>query len=82
MASRLIIVNDSTFVPDDAITRADFTEYMVKALGLYQEEPLLKTEFTDIDHTNEHALAIQIAKARGQRFREITKLFGSFIRSG
>jgi hypothetical protein len=37
MASRLVIFNAEDFEPDKAITRADFAEYIVRALGLYRE---------------------------------------------
>ena len=38
MASRLVIFNADTFEPNKAIKRADFAEYIVRALGIYREE--------------------------------------------
>jgi hypothetical protein len=43
MASRLVVFNRETFAPNMAITRADFAEYIVRALGLYREGSMHET---------------------------------------
>jgi uncharacterized repeat protein (TIGR02543 family) len=61
MASKLIIYNPETFEPDMAITREDFAEYIVRALGLYRKGDKLHNKFTDISNTGASTLAILIA---------------------
>ena len=48
LASRLIIFNADTFAPDKAITRADFAEYTVRALGIYREGSNHANKFSDV----------------------------------
>jgi uncharacterized repeat protein (TIGR02543 family) len=61
MASRLVIFNPETFVPDNAITRADFAGYIVRALGLYREGSIYVNKFSDVSATGDRTLAILIA---------------------
>ncbi len=65
MASRLIIFNAESFSPDKAITRADFAEYIVRALGLYREGLAKQNKFNDVDETSDRKLAILIANEYG-----------------
>jgi hypothetical protein len=37
MASRLVILEPENFQPNEAITRGDFSEYIIRALGLFKE---------------------------------------------
>ena len=65
MASRLVIMNPESFKPNKAITRADFAEYIVRALGLYREESTYENKFKDVSSTGERTLAILIANEYG-----------------
>jgi hypothetical protein len=65
MASRLIIFNSETFEPNMAITRADFAEYIVRALGIYREGSIHENNFKDVSDTEERTLAILIANEYG-----------------
>ena len=65
MASRLVIFNTKTFAPDKAITRADFAEYIVRALGLYREGSTHENKFKDVSVTGDRTLAILIASEYG-----------------
>ena len=64
MASRLVIFNADTFEPNKAITRADFAEYIVRALGLYRQGEH-QNRFTDVSITGDRTLAILIASENG-----------------
>ncbi|WP_417201816.1 S-layer homology domain-containing protein [Acetoanaerobium sticklandii] len=65
MASRLIIFNSESFEPNKSITRADFAEYIVRALGLYSEGLNHNNKFKDISINDERAIAIFIANEYG-----------------
>ena len=65
MASRLIIFNPETFAPNKAITRADFAEYIVRALGLYREGSTHANKFSDVKEEGDRALAVLIASEYG-----------------
>lgn len=65
MASRLVVFNSESFAPDKAITRADFAEYMVRALGLYRVGSSHDNHFKDVSEKNERGLAIAIASEYG-----------------
>ncbi|SHF11487.1 S-layer homology domain-containing protein, partial [Anaerotignum propionicum] len=65
MASRLVIFNPEEFEPNKAITRADFAEYIVRALGLYREGLTHDNNFKDISDSGERTLAILIANEYG-----------------
>lgn len=65
MASRLVVFNPESFNPDKAITRGDFAEYIVRALGLYREGLKHATVFKDVDSLGDRTLAIQIASENG-----------------
>lgn len=64
MASRLVVKNPETFKPDAAITRGDFAEYIVKALGVYRTG-IAKKVFSDVLMTDEQADAIVASNAYG-----------------
>ncbi|WP_419822766.1 S-layer homology domain-containing protein [Anoxybacterium hadale] len=64
MASRLVIFNAETFEPNKAITRADFAEYIVRALGLYRQGEH-QNKFIDINAKGDRTLAILIANEYG-----------------
>jgi len=65
MASRLVIFDAEKFEPNKAITRADFAEYIVRALGLYREGSTHKNNFKDVSINEERILAILIANDYG-----------------
>ena len=65
MASRLIIFNPEKFDPNKAITRADFAEYIVRALGLYREGSTYVNKFKDVKSTGDRTLGILIASEYG-----------------
>ncbi|MBF4694742.1 Ig-like domain-containing protein [Fusibacter ferrireducens] len=65
MASRLIVINPETFEPEQAITRADFSEYLVRALGLYREGTTSTSRYSDVTNANARALGIYIASENG-----------------
>ena len=65
MASRLVVFNSGTFAPDKAITRADFAEYIVRALGLYREGSRHENKFMDVRADGDRTLAILIAGEYG-----------------
>ncbi|WP_379136706.1 S-layer homology domain-containing protein [Paenibacillus sp. sgz500958] len=65
MASRLVILNAETFEPNKTITRADFAEYIVRALGLYREGSTHENNFKDVSVTGARNLAILIANEYG-----------------
>lgn len=61
MASRLVIFEPEEFEPNKAITRADFAEYIVRALGLYREGSKHDNKFSDVSTMGDRTLAILIA---------------------
>lgn len=65
MASRLVITSTDLYEPDASITRAEYTAYLVKALGLYRMDSVSEISFLDVEITSDYALAIQIAKEYG-----------------
>ena len=65
MASRLVVFNAEAFTPDKAITRADFAEYIVRALGLYREGSKYENKFKDVSANGDRTLAILIANEYG-----------------
>ncbi len=65
MASRLIIFNSESFDPDKAITREDFAEYIVRALGIYREGSIHGNKYKDVSGTGEKALAVLTASEYG-----------------
>jgi hypothetical protein len=64
MASRLVIFNAESFDPNKA-TRADFAEYIVRALGLYRVDSTQENKFKVVSATGDRALAILIANEYG-----------------
>jgi hypothetical protein len=65
MASRLVVFNPETFEPDEAISRTDFAEYIVHALGLYRKGTKYENKFTDMEESGARTLAILIANEYG-----------------
>lgn len=65
MASRLIVKEPEQFKPDAAITRADFAEYITKALGIYRTGVATESAYSDVAIDDARADAIQIATAYG-----------------
>jgi hypothetical protein len=65
MASRLVIFNVESFDPNKAITRADFAEYIVRALGLYRVGSTHENKFMDVSPSGDRTLAILIANEHG-----------------
>ncbi|MDD3570662.1 MAG: S-layer homology domain-containing protein, partial [Lachnospiraceae bacterium] len=64
MASRLVLVDYANFDADSAITRAEFADYIVRALGLYRDEDVEST-FSDISESNSYKISIQKANEWG-----------------
>ncbi|CAI6086650.1 hypothetical protein COHCIP112018_05112 [Cohnella sp. JJ-181] len=65
MASRLVVNGgaDDKYLPDEAITRAEFAAMMVRALGLHAaDEP---ASFSDVAASDWYAGAVSIASAYG-----------------
>ncbi|TCO75046.1 InlB B-repeat-containing protein, partial [Marinisporobacter balticus] len=65
MASRLIIKNPENFMPDEDITRADFAEYITKAIGVYRTQIAKEDQFSDVKVTDEFADGITAAVEYG-----------------
>ena len=65
MASRLVVFNAEAFTPDKAITRADFAEYIVRALGIYRKGSKHENIFKDVSANGDRTLAILIANEYG-----------------
>jgi len=65
MASRLVIFDAEKFESNKAITRADFAEYIVRALGLYREGSKHENRFSDVSINGDRTLAILIASEYG-----------------
>jgi hypothetical protein len=65
MASRLIIKNPETFMPNQSITRGEFAEYITKALGIYRSGVVSTQKFSDVLTSNELAASIEIASEYG-----------------
>ena len=65
MASRLVIKNPETFMPDQSITRGEFAEYITKALGIFRLGAVNTQKFTDVEVTHELAYAIEVASEYG-----------------
>ncbi|GAB6106743.1 S-layer homology domain-containing protein [Fusibacter bizertensis] len=65
MASRLVVFNTDSFDPNKGITRGDFAEYIVRALGLYRVGGESKAIFADVSSRSDRALAINIAVEYG-----------------
>ncbi len=61
LAARLILPRPETFVPNRAITRGEFTEYVVRALGLYGTSVSGAGRFADVQPADPNARAIGIA---------------------
>ncbi|WP_217561768.1 S-layer homology domain-containing protein [Paenibacillus sp. GbtcB18] len=70
MGSRMVVngIENGTFNPDTAITRAEFAAIMVRALGLKQEKA--SAPFSDVNPTDWYSAAVQTAYAH--------KLIGGF----
>ena len=65
MASRLVLVDYTNFDPDKAVTRAEFADYIVRALGLYREGEKLDSTFTDLETGSKYQISIEKAKEWG-----------------
>ena len=65
MASRLVLTNPESFEPDLNVTRAEFADYVVRALGLFRKESIALSTFSDIGTNHEHYLVIEIAHRYG-----------------
>ena len=85
MASRLIIRNPETFMPQKSITRADFAEYIIRALGIYREgsnailvanEYGIISGYPDGTFRPDALITREEAMAMYQRAMKVTKLTG------
>jgi len=65
MASRLVIKNPETFMPDQNITRGEFAEYITKAIGIFRLGAVNTQKFSDVEVTHGLAYAIQISSEYG-----------------
>lgn len=64
MASRLVITDTAGFLPDKAITRSEFADYIVKALGVYRKIAVMRA-FPDVYDDDPHKEAIYLANSYG-----------------
>ncbi|GAU76296.1 S-layer homology domain-containing protein [Fusibacter sp. 3D3] len=64
MASDLVLVDYETFKPNEAVTRGEFIDYVVRGLGLYRDTVDFETKLNDIENSR-YAQSIQIANAWG-----------------
>ncbi len=65
MAARLVLVDVEHFSPDAPITRSEFADYIVRALGLYRKEKVGSSSFLDVDTNHQDFLVIEIAHRYG-----------------
>ncbi|MGD9676926.1 MAG: InlB B-repeat-containing protein [Vulcanibacillus sp.] len=65
MASRLVIFDPENFEPNKAITRADFAEYIVRALGLFRKGETHENKFSDVKADGDRTLAVLISSEYG-----------------
>ena len=65
MSVRLVLTTPETFSADDNITRSEFADYMVRALGLYRKEHPVYGVFNDLSISHPHLKAIEIAERYG-----------------
>lgn len=65
MASRLILIDYKNFDANEAVTRAEFADYIVRSLGLYREDVTSQTTFKDVTVSSENSKSIQIASDWG-----------------
>ncbi|PKM51238.1 MAG: hypothetical protein CVV02_07725 [Firmicutes bacterium HGW-Firmicutes-7] len=64
MASRLVLVGYENFEANKSVTRAEFADYIVRALGLYREGLDIENKFTDLKE-NKNLMSVLIASDRG-----------------
>ena len=65
MAARLVLVDVEHFSPDAQITRSEFADYIVRALGLYRKEKVGSSSFLDVNTNHQDFLVIEIAHRYG-----------------
>ena len=65
MASRMVLIRPESFEPDKFINRADFAEYIVRALGIYREDSIYENKFNDLNGDKSQTQAILIASEYG-----------------
>lgn len=65
MASRLILMDYKNFDANEAVTRAEFADYIVRSLGLYREDVTSQTTFKDVTVSSENSKSIQVASDWG-----------------
>lgn len=65
MAARLILTDTTNFNADEAVTRAEFADYIVRSLGLYRESNAKARSFKDVSIGSKYQLSIEIAKEWG-----------------
>jgi uncharacterized repeat protein (TIGR02543 family) len=63
MASRLVIIDTENFSPDAAITRGEFIDYIVRAMGLYRNGAADMSLYPDMSPA--YADSVTIAKTYG-----------------
>lgn len=65
MASRLVLTDYQDFDPDQSVTRAEFTDYLVRALGLLRELDEKQLDYEDVGMDHPYYTCIAIAKDWG-----------------
>ena len=65
MASRMVLIRPESFEPDKFINRADFAEYIVRALGIYREDSIYENKFNDLNGDKSQTQAILTASEYG-----------------
>lgn len=65
MASRIVLIDYQNFNADKAVTRTEFADYIVRALGLYRENEEFKSIFKDVAINDKNNVSIQKANEWG-----------------
>ena len=65
MASRLVLTEYEKFLPDKAVTRAEMATYLIRAVGLYRNDILIDTKFTDVKRTDKNFIGVALAEKWG-----------------
>ena len=65
MASRLILMDYENYNPDQAVTRAEFTDYLIRGLGLLRALDEREVDYEDVNMDHPYYTCIAIAKDWG-----------------
>jgi|GEM_PF-2902826 len=65
LVSRLVIAGPESLMPDEAITRGEFIDYIIRAIGIFRAQSGKTARFNDVSPDHEFADAIAIAADLG-----------------